>query len=284
MRTKAADAERERQSEGAASSLDESPEAEDTADLTPPQLSGRKGTRVPSVASFEKIQPVSLTDRVIDALKESFLRGNFEPGDPIVERELARQMKVGTPVVREALISLQGQGFVRRVTNTGTFVTKFSAEEVSQLCTLRVELETVALQWARTRVTQSDIDGLTRMVDAVVQAGGSGEKREFLQRDYEFHRRCWQLSGNPFLAETLERLMAPLFAFVVVASGAALTASMGREHYDLVNALRSLPEPEFTTSVRRTLTTFAFRWMTSMAKLNSRNEDARQNGKVSLPA
>jgi hypothetical protein len=62
--------------------------------------------------------------------------------------------------------------------------------------------------------------------------------------------------------------MAPLFAFVVVASGAPLTGSMGREHHDLINALKSLPEPEFTTSVRRTLTTFAFRWMTAMAKLN----------------
>ena len=35
------------------------------------------------------------------------------------------QMKVGTPVVREALIALQGQGFVRGGPNTGTYVTEF---------------------------------------------------------------------------------------------------------------------------------------------------------------
>lgn len=226
------------------------------------------------MASFEKIQPVSLTDRVIDALKDSFLRGQFRPGDAIVERDLARQMNVGTPVVREALISLQGQGFVRRVTNTGTYVTRFSSEEVSQLYALRVELETIALQWARARITAEEIDVLTRMVDAIVAAGESGDKRDFLQKDYAFHRHTWELSGNPFLAETLDRLMAPLFAFVVVASGAPLTASMGREHYDLVNAFRTLQEPEFTTSVRRTLTTFAFRWITSMAKLRDRDQSA----------
>ena len=78
--------------------------------------------------------------------KDAFFSGQLKPGDPIVERELARQMKVGTPVVREALIALQGQGFVRRVTNTGTFVTQFTAAEVRQLYTLRVELELLALQ------------------------------------------------------------------------------------------------------------------------------------------
>ncbi|MES1262458.1 MAG: GntR family transcriptional regulator [Acidobacteriota bacterium] len=244
----------------------------------------RKNARASGPPSFEEIQPVSLTERVINALKDSFLRGHFHPGDAIVERELARQMNVGTPVVREALISLQGQGFVRRVTNTGTFVTQFSAEEVSQLYALRVELETLALQWARGRVTSADLDDLTRMVEDVVKAGETGDKREFLQKDYAFHRRCWQLSGNPFLAETLERLMAPLFAFVVVASGAPLTASMGREHYDLVNALRSLQEPEFTPVVRRTLTTFAFRWMTSMAKLQTLNEHPIGDVRVPVPA
>jgi len=69
------------------------------------------------MTSFSEIEPRSLSDRVVDALKDALLSGELKPGDPLVERELARQMKVGTPVVREALISLQGQGFVRRVKN-----------------------------------------------------------------------------------------------------------------------------------------------------------------------
>ena len=94
--------------------------------------------------TFAEIEPLSLSDRVINALKDAFFAGELKPGDAIVERELARQMKVGTPVVREALISLQGQGFVRRVTNTGTFVTQFTTAEIHQLYTLRVELELLA--------------------------------------------------------------------------------------------------------------------------------------------
>jgi len=215
---------------------------------------------------FKQIEPISLRDRVLNALKDGFFSGELKPGDALVEREVARQMKVGTPVVREALIALQGQGFVRRVTNTGTFVTKFDPEEVRQLYTLRVELETLAFQWARVRVTKADLDELKRFVDIVVQAGERGDRREFLERDYAFHQQCWKLSGNSFLAEVLDRVMAPLFAFVVVASGAPMTASMGREHYDLVNALRNLEEPEFTAAIRKVLTGFAFRWLSTMAR------------------
>jgi len=40
-----------------------------------------------------------------------------------------------------------------------------------------------------------------------------------------------------------------------------MTAVMGREHYALVEALRSLEEPEFTQVVRKTLMGFALRWI-----------------------
>jgi len=214
---------------------------------------------------FRQIEAIPLTEQVAAALKDAFFAGKLKPGDAIVERQVAREMKVGTPVVREALISLQGQGFVRRVTNTGTFVTKFDAEEVRQLYTLRIELEAIALEWARMRVTPDDLTHLTTLVDKLVEAGEAGACREFLERDFAFHRQCWKLSGNIYLMETLERLMAPLFAFAVLGSGVPITAAMGREHYALVNALAKLQKPEFEDVIRRTLTGFALRWISAMS-------------------
>jgi DNA-binding GntR family transcriptional regulator len=217
----------------------------------------------PSVVEpiFGQIETVSLTERVISALKDAFFTGKLKPGDPIVERQLAREMNVGTPVVREALISLKHEGFVRRVNNKGSYVTQFSAQEVRDLYTLRVELETLALQWARTRVTEADIVELSTLVDRLVDAGMRGSRSEFLKTDFEFHRYYWRLSGNPALADLLERLMAPLFAFVVLASDLPVTAAMAREHYVFINALKGMGEPEFTESVRKALSGFASRWI-----------------------
>src|SRR6202049_3004824 len=216
-------------------------------------------------AVFPQLEPVSLAEGVVAALKDAFFSGVLKPGAVIVEREIARQMNVGTPAVREALICLKHEGFVRRIKNKGTFVTTFDVDEIRQLYTLRVELETLALQWARPLATKSDVDQLKILVDRLVDAGQRENRREFLECDFEFHRYCWKLSGNAFLAETLERLMAPLFAFVVLASGRPVTAAMGREHYALIEALRSVEEPEFTNMVRKTHTGFALRWIGSAA-------------------
>ena len=229
--------------------------------MTPDLLGKRQG----GSAVFPQLEAVSLAEGVVAALKDAFFSGVLKPGAAVVERESARQMNVGTPVVREALISLKHEGFVRRIKNKGTFVTVFDADEVRKLYTLRVELETLALQWARPLVTKSELDQLKSLVDRLVEAGQRENRREFLECDVEFHRYCWKLSGNSFLAETLERLMAPLFAFVVLASGHPMTASMGREHYALVEALRSVEEPEFSALVRKTVTGFAFRWISSAA-------------------
>src|SRR5579862_9972128 len=99
--------------------------------------------------AFPQLEPVSLAEGVVAALKDAFFSGKLKPGAAIVERQIAKQMNVGTPAVREALISLKHEGFVRRVKNKGTFITAFDADEVRELYTLRVELETLALQWAR---------------------------------------------------------------------------------------------------------------------------------------
>src|SRR6266550_3059956 len=127
---------------------------------------------------FPQLEAVSLAEGVVAALKDAFFSGRLKPGAGIVERQIAKQMNVGTPVVREALITLKHEGFVRRVKNKATFVTSFDAEEVRQLYTLRVELETLALQWARPLVTKSDIDHLKTLVDRLVEAGQRENRRD----------------------------------------------------------------------------------------------------------
>ena len=226
-----------------------------------------RNTSPESFSEFKGIEPVSVRDQIIAALKDAFFSGRLRPGEAIVERKLATQMKVGTPTVREALVCLHEQGFVRRIANTATYVTQFTAEEVQKIESLRLELEVLAFQWAKPRVTQGDLDELRRQVDLLVEAGEEGDARRFLERDLDFHSHCWALSGNEFLVQTLKRVMTPVSAFVVLANGAALTADTAREHYALVDALQSLEEPAFSAAVRKTIGGFADRWIHAMAEI-----------------
>lgn len=219
-----------------------------------------RGNRI----AFPEIATESLRDKVIAALKEAFFARTLRAGDPIVERHLASEMGVGTPAIREALVTLQEQGFVRRVANTGTYVNKFSIDEVEQMFRLRIEIELLAFQWGKRRVVESDLQELEQIVEQITGAAAEKKSRQFYELDLEFHRRCWALCGNKFLARALETLVAPLFAFVLNASMDTVDVAIAREHLNLTNALRSLEEPEFSAVVRRTLSGFAMSAMKTM--------------------
>ncbi|MDA1316211.1 MAG: GntR family transcriptional regulator [Acidobacteria bacterium] len=215
---------------------------------------------------FPELVAVTLRDRVVTAVKDSFFSGLLKPGNRIVERQIAREMGIGTPAVREALIALQEQGFVKRVTNTATHVTKYSIEEVEQLYDLRLELEVLAFQWAKPRHTEQDLQTLEKTIQDMIVASEVEPTRRFYELDLFFHRQCWQLCGNKYLADALERIVAPLFAFVPVASGIPVSRAVAQEHHTIVNALRNLQEPQFSNTVRSVLSSFALRGMAMMAR------------------
>jgi DNA-binding GntR family transcriptional regulator len=216
--------------------------------------------------AFPEIAAESLRDKVVAALKEAFFARTLRPGDAIVERRLASEMRVGTPAIREALVTLQEQGFVQRIANTATYVRKFSIEEVDQLYRLRIEFELLAFGWAKQRVAETDLQELEHLVELMTEAAIQKRPREFYERDLEFHRRCWSLCGNKFLHNALDTLVTPLFAFVLNASESTMRVDVAREHYTLVNALRRLDEPEFSAVVRGALSGFALSGMKSMIR------------------
>jgi DNA-binding GntR family transcriptional regulator len=146
---------------------------------------------------------------------------------------------------------------VRRVANKGTYVTRFTGEEVEQVYLLRTELELLGLRWAKSRVTEGDLLELERTGDGVVDAARRRDARLYYERDLTFHRQCWELSRNKFLCRSLERIVSPLFAFVISHNETAMAETVAREHLNIVNALRNLQEPEFSSTIRSILSGFA---------------------------
>lgn len=163
-----------------------------------------------------QIKPITKKDQIVISVKNAILAGRLESGDPIVENKIAQQLGVGTPLVREALIELEHQGFVQKVPFKGTIVTKLSREDVDNIFRLRAELEALAIEWAKENVTDADLAQLRALTDGMKQAAMALDLPVFYENDLAFHRKIWELAGNAYLAEALERVVVPLFAFFVM--------------------------------------------------------------------
>jgi len=165
---------------------------------------------------LELIQPISKRDQVVRAMKDAILSGTIEPGASIVESKIAQQLGAGVPLIREALIELEHQGFVQRTPYKGTTVTKLSSSDVVHIFHLRVELEAIAIEWAKEHATTADIESLRLEIRKMEDAAKNLDLPQFYEGDLAYHRKIWSLSGNPYLADVLERLVVPLFAFFLM--------------------------------------------------------------------
>jgi len=72
---------------------------------------------------FEPIRPKKISEEIVDQVQQLIARGDLKPGERIPsERELAIQLGVSRPSVREALMVLEATGFIESRQGGGTFV------------------------------------------------------------------------------------------------------------------------------------------------------------------
>lgn len=154
--------------------------------------------------------PTTLRAHVVKMLSADILAGKYKPGDRLNESQIARELNISRIPVREALSQLQEQGLVQNRERRGMFVTNIGPEEVLQISSLRIVLETEALRLAKARMTPEivqKLDALVARMDA-----WDGTLLEAAALDLEFHREIWKATGNPYLERALNALMVPLFA------------------------------------------------------------------------
>ena len=205
--------------------------------------------------ALKLIQPISKRDQVVASFKEAILGGIIQPGEAIVESKLAQQLGAGVPLVREALIELEHQGYVQKVPYKGTTVTKLERREVEKIFRLRTELESLAIEWAKENVTPEDIEylrGVTRKMKAAAQ---TLDLDQFYQNDLAFHRKLWEISHNEYLVECLERIVAPLFAFFLMKDhrpGDSYIIS-AVQHEKIVEALPNLSRTKLRALMRESI-------------------------------
>lgn len=169
-----------------------------------------------SAAGFQKIEPVSKKTRVVGLLRDAILSGTIKSGEQIVEGKLAQQFGVGQGLVREALIELEHQGFVQRTPFSSTQVPTMTLEDAQDIFDMRIALEPLAFALAGPAASTADIADLDDLLEKARRGETDGDLDKFFENHLAFRRKVWQLSGNKYLLQTLERLVVPLYALYLI--------------------------------------------------------------------
>lgn len=198
------------------------------------------------------IKSGSVKSRVVDAIREAIFSGRFLPGSSLREAHLAADLGVSQASVREALITLEHTGLVVRSPNRETTVTRLTAAELRERCTLRVMLEGLAGVEAAARMREEDFADLSARLDAIHAALAADSYFDYGAADLNFHRAIWRLSGNQTLCHMLELITVPLFAFLSIRRSRSLhnLAAVVKSHDPILAALRSKDEAVIREAIR----------------------------------
>jgi GntR family transcriptional regulator, transcriptional repressor for pyruvate dehydrogenase complex len=150
-----------------------------------------------------------VVQRVLDLVKS----GHLGPGDKLPpERDLAAQLDVSRPTVREALRALSILGVLEIRHGGGVYVSSLeasellspldffvslSAQNMAALFDARIQYEPMIAGLAAERLDGAALERLALLVAAQVAAPEDAEL--FHDTDVEFHKTILEASGNEFL-------------------------------------------------------------------------------------
>ncbi|MEU7577049.1 GntR family transcriptional regulator [Streptomyces sp. NPDC041068] len=158
-------------------------------------------TGLPQGAVPRLERPGPLRERVYEALLELITTRSLQPGQHLVESELAGHLGVSRQPVREALQRLNTEGWVDLRPAQGAFVHEPTEEEADQLLTVRTLLEAEAARLAAANTGTAGITALDELCTQGEQAVADGDVERVVALNAAFHAKVMELAGNVVLAE-----------------------------------------------------------------------------------
>ena len=152
-----------------------------------------------ALSSVTELKRGLLSDQIYELVKTMIKDGSLEPGEQLVESQLARRLQVSQAPVRDALKQLVHEGLVTHVRHQGSFVTSYTDEEVAQARVARAELESIVGRLTCGTVSASTRAALEALIAQMHEAADAKDLGAFRELDFAFHRGVIEGSGNVYL-------------------------------------------------------------------------------------
>ncbi|WP_329261195.1 GntR family transcriptional regulator [Streptomyces sp. NBC_01478] len=186
-------------------------------------------------------RPGPLRDRVYEALLELITTRALQPGQHLVESELAGHLGVSRQPVREALQRLNTEGWVDLRPAQGAFVHEPTEEEADQLLTVRTLLEAEAARLAAVNAGKAGIAVLEELCAEGERAVDADDVDAAVAMNARFHAKVMELAGNAVLGELAAQVDRRVrWYYTPVARQRGLTSWI--EHRRLIDAIAARDE------------------------------------------
>ncbi|MEZ5834062.1 MAG: GntR family transcriptional regulator [Dongiaceae bacterium] len=145
------------------------------------------------------------SNAVYHSVKRAIVLRRVEPGQALLEQQIAVAMGCSQGTVREALLRLEQDGLVTRRGYHGTVVSTTSLEEAMQMARIRISLETESARRAAESCTDADLARYDAVIDRIADAEAMHDGYALSELDREFHLTIFKRARLAMLEPILTR-------------------------------------------------------------------------------
>ena len=143
----------------------------------------------------------SLTNRTFLAIREAIMELNFLPGEIIRKHDICNALGVSRSPVSEALAKLRNEGLVEVVPQSGTFVSRFSLQDIKEGAFLREAIELACIEILASNISEQQLIDLNRNLKLQKVLAESDDYQGFYQLDAKMHGMIMDFTGYKNLAK-----------------------------------------------------------------------------------
>ena len=156
-----------------------------------------------------------LRDVVFNTLREAILKGELQPGERLMELQLASKLGVSRTPIREAIRMLEQEGLAVTMPRKGAEVARMTLKDMEDVLEVRDALDELAAQIACERMTAEQMQILKETKKEFEEILESGDVKKIADVDVRFHDIIYEATDNARLVSLLGNMREQLFRYRV---------------------------------------------------------------------
>lgn len=156
-----------------------------------------------------------LRDVVFNTLREAILKGELQPGERLMELQLAAKLGVSRTPIREAIRMLEQEGLAVTMPRKGAEVARMTLKDMEDVLEVRDALDELAARVACTKITEEQLSTLKAVKLEFEKSLESGEVRKIAEADVKFHDVIYEATDNTKLVNLLNNLREQIYRYRV---------------------------------------------------------------------
>ncbi|OYU39802.1 MAG: GntR family transcriptional regulator [Pseudorhodobacter sp. PARRP1] len=161
------------------------------------------------IAANHRLRPLdmfagSLGSKVYQTLRQAILSLSYRPGEILRKPEICAELGVSRSPVSDAVARLASEGLVDVVPQAGTYVARFSMDEIREGAFVREAIELQAIERVAETITDEQLVTLRRNITVQAALLADGDFPGFYQLDGEMHELIRSFTGYRKLSVVAE--------------------------------------------------------------------------------